>query len=68
MLNIINSFQNKDGYSNPLFQKMYTTNNSKLNNEQQKEVQKNSISNYTNENKDLNNDLNQENNKFIISY
>ena len=67
MLNIINSFQNKDGYSNPLFQKMYTTNNSKINNEQQKEVQKNSISNYTNENKDLNNDLNQENNKFIIN-
>ena len=30
MLNIINSFQNKDGYSNPLFQKIYTTNNSKI--------------------------------------
>ena len=67
MLNIINSFQNKDGYSNQLFQNIYSTNNSKLNNLQQKESQKNGISNYANENKDLGKNIEQENNKFIIN-
>ena len=41
--------------------------NSKLNNHQQKEFQKNSISNYVNENNELYKNINQEINKFVIN-
>ena len=67
MLNIINSFQNKDGYTKSLYHNSYSSNNIKINTKTQNQFENRYNNDYTNTNIVCEEMKNSKNNEFIIA-